>query len=210
LILLGVQELILLLWWQGWTAASAFLKHGQTVGWAVLDPYLEHVLMVCFWVLAALVTAITIEHLSSVFFDGNRSDERHFYVKRVAILTLEAFLLLSIHSSFVSSLKESREVNVSASTSPDGIHEIQLVPMSTFLDTNGLVIARAPHQMIWRTAGEIGDLLSEARGGRFVWSSDNSKVYLLLNIHEYRDHPMLGYDFRQNANVNPGTYLREK
>jgi hypothetical protein len=40
--------------------------------------------------------------------------------------------------------------------------------------------------------------LTEANDGRFAWSNDGSKVYLLLNFRQEKDFPMLGFDFVAN------------
>jgi len=206
-VLLSIQALILLLRIGGWTAASAFLKHARTIGRPILDPQLEHFLMICFWLLAALVTALLIDHVVHHSLDRSAS-EKNFYRTRIGVLLFEGFLLVSMHASFEGFASASRPVNVPGSVSPNGAHEIRLVPMSAWFDTNGIVIVRKPHSPIWRQAGEIGDLLSETDGGGFVWSDDGSKVYLLLNIRDYKDFPILGYDFNRSTDIPTDTYRK--
>jgi len=207
-VLLSIQALILLLRFGGWTAASAFVRHPRTVGRPILDPQLESLLMIGFWLLAALVTALLIDHIVHRLF-ARALIEENFYRTRIGILLFEGFLLVSMHASFEGFASQSLPVNVPGSVSPTGAHEIRLVPMAAFLDTNGIVIVRTSRWPIWRQAGEIGDLLSEIDSGQFSWSADGSRVYLLLNVHEYRDFPILGYDFNQSTNIPADTYRKQ-
>jgi hypothetical protein len=211
LALLISQALILFSWFEGWTAASAFRKYSNEVGLPVIDPQLEHQLMIAFWLLAAFVVALTIEPLinPSLSSETNLS-RRSSHKAQLGVLLFEAFLLLSLNSSFVNLMRMSRDVNVPASVSPDGTKEIQLVPMSVWIDTNGIVIERKPNSLVWRTVGEIGDSLTEADGGRFAWSNDGSKVYLLLNFRQEKDFPMLGFDFEANKQIETKTYVEQK
>lgn len=207
-VLLSIQALILLLRIGGWTAASAFVKHSRTMGRPILDPQLETLLMIGFWLLAALVTALLIDHIVHRWLARTQREE-NFYRTRIGVLLFEGFLLVSMHASFEGFASQSRPVNVPGSVSPNGAHEIRLVPMAAFFDTNGIVIVRTSHWPIWRQAGQIGDLLSETDSGRFAWSGDGSKVYLLLNIHDYKDFPILGYDFNQSTDIPADTYRKQ-
>lgn len=211
LALLISQSVILFSWFEGWTAASAFVKHSPEIGLPVIDPQLENKLMIAFWLLAAFVVALTIEHLINSFLsiEANLSSKSS-HKAQIGILLFEAFLLLSLNSSNVNDRRMSRDVNVPSSVSSDGTKEIQLVPMNAWIDMNGIVIVRNPNSLVWKTVGKIGDSLTEAEGGRFVWSNDSSRVYLLLNFYKEKDFPILGYDFEANKQIDPKSYLEQK
>jgi hypothetical protein len=211
LVLLISQSVILFAWMEGWTAASAFEKHSYEIGLPIIDPKLEHALMIAFWLIAALVVAIAIEHLlNSHFKVGASSFGKHAHKKQMLVLVFEMFLLMAVSSSIVNFRRMPSGVNVPSSLSSDGTKEIQLVPMNAWIDTNGLVIARRPNSLIWRTVGEIGDTLTGADSGRFVWLNDSSKVYLLLNFNEEKDRPVLGFDFETNKEIDLKSYVEQK
>lgn len=208
---LSLQALVLILWLGGWTAASAFEQHDNAVGRIVIDPRLEHWLMILFWLLAALVSALTIEHLINHFLStGTAPNEKHYHKVWLGFVLLQSFLLFSIYSSMPNFRRQAYEVNVPNSSSPDAAREIQLVPMNALIDTNGIVIVRKPHALFWRTVDSVGDELTGAESGRFVWSPDSSRVYLLLNVGDRKDDPVLGYDFKEAKNVDPGEYRPQK
>ncbi|HEY0404914.1 MAG TPA: hypothetical protein VGC89_04260 [Pyrinomonadaceae bacterium] len=207
LVLLIYQEVILFSWTEGWTVASAFDKSSSELGWPVIDPQLENALMMAFWLLAAFVFAMTIEHLLNCRFKLRMgSFDRASFRKKALILVCEALLLSSLNSGVVSFRRVSRDVRIASSVSADGAREARVVPLNAWIDTNGLVIARRPKSIIWRTIGTIGDSLTEAEGGRFVWSDDGSKVYLLLNYYQEQDFPILGFDFAANKAIDPKSY----
>jgi hypothetical protein len=204
--LVALQTVILVFWLEGWTAASAFVKHSRGLGRSVIDPQLEHAFMIGFWLSAALVFTLLVDHLIDIFLKNRETTGRHFYKKKISILLLEVLLLMGLHSNRVSFMRNGRNVNVVSSVSQDGMKSIQLVPMNAWIDTNGLVIVREGRSPIWSTAGEIGDSLTMADSGRFVWSTDDQTVFLLLNLHGEIDVPMLGYSFRTSMEVNPSDY----
>lgn len=205
LALVALQSVILVFWLEGWTAASAFVN-ARRLGQSVVAPQLEHVFMIGFWLWAALVFALLADHLIEVFLKNRETTGKHFYKKRIGILLLEVLLLLGLHSSVVSFKRMGPDVNVASSVSSDGIKSIQLVPMNAWFDTNGLVIVREGRSPIWSTAGAIGDTLTFADSGRFVWSTDDQTVFLLLNLHGQKDVPMYGYNFRTSMEVHPSEY----
>jgi hypothetical protein len=211
IVFLSLQTLVLILWLISWTAASAFENHDVSVGQIVIDPRLEHLLMIVFWLLAAFVSALTIEHLINHFLSKRTEPkEKNYHIVRLGFVLLQSFLLLSIYSSMPNYRRQIGEVNVPNSSSPDAVREIQLVPMNALIDTNGIVIVRKPHALFWRTVGSVGDELTGAESGRFVWSPDSSRVYLLLNVGDRKDDPVLGYDFKEAKNVEPGEYRPQK
>jgi hypothetical protein len=206
--LLISQAVVLFSWFEGWTATSAFREHAPEAGLSVIDPQLEHQIMIAFWLIAAFLLALATEHLVNSFLSSelnlsNKSSSK----AQVGVLLFEAFLLLSLNSSVVNFMRLTRNVNVPASASSDGTKEIQLVPINAWIDTNGIVIARKTNSLVWKTVGEVGDSLTEADGGRFVWSRDCTKVYLLLNFHQKKDFPMLGFNFESNRQIDPKTFV---
>ncbi len=209
LALLICQGIILFAWIQGWTAASAFRNHSPSAVLPVIDPQLEEWSMILFWLFAALVIAVSIEHLIHPFLSST-SEVRTLNKAHVSVLLFEILLLVTFNSNFVNFMRNGRDVRVSHSTSPDGNREIRLVPLNAFIDTNGIMITRKPGSPLWRTVGEIGDLLTETDGGRFVWSNDGSQVYLLVNFHDEKDLSVFGFDFRANKHLDPGTYVKSK
>ncbi|MDX6693184.1 MAG: hypothetical protein QOF02_787 [Blastocatellia bacterium] len=209
--LLIFQAVILLAWTECWTATSVFKKASLEPGWPVIDPQLESALMSAFWMIAAFVVALTVEHLLNFRFLLNpRSAKESSFRKQALILVCELLLLLALNSSVVNFGRFSRDVKIAASVSADGSKEARLVPLNAWIDVNGVLIARRPRSIIWRTIGAIGDSLTEADGGRFVWSNDGSKVYLLLNYYQEKDSPALGFDFETNTAIDPKSYAAQK
>ncbi|OLE54776.1 MAG: hypothetical protein AUG51_06630 [Acidobacteria bacterium 13_1_20CM_3_53_8] len=210
-VLLICQAMIQFSWFEGWTAASAFAKHSHGIGLTVIDPQLENKLMIIFWLLAALLVAFIIEHLINSFL----SIETNLYNKssqkaQVGTLLFAAFLLLSLNSNSMNDRRITRDIHIPASISPDGIREAQLVPMDAWIDTNGIVIVRKSRSLLWRTVGDVGDILTDADGGRFVWSNDSSKVYLLLNLSRAEEYPTLGFDFKTNQQISSKSIVGQK
>jgi hypothetical protein len=165
--------------------------------------------MIGFWLLAAFVFALLVEHLVDAFLNKRETTGKLFYLKRMGIFALEGLLLLGMYSGIVNYKRQAPDTGVATSVSPDGKRSIQLVAMNAWIDVNGLVIVREGRSLIWSTAGELGDVLTEADGGRFVWSADNSTAFLLLNLQGKKDVPMLGYNFETNMEVNPSEYRRD-
>jgi hypothetical protein len=164
--------------------------------------------MIVFWLLAAFLFALFVEHLVDALLNNRETAGEHFYLKRIGVFALEGILLLGMYSGIVNYKRQGHDTGVATSVSPDGKRSIQLVPMNAWIDVNGLVIVREGRSLIWSTAGELGDLLTEADGGRFVWSADNSTAFLLLNLRGKKDVPMLGYNFETNMEVNPSEYRK--
>lgn len=205
------QAVILFSWFEGWTAASAYMNHSREAGLPVIDPQIENRLMTIFWLSAAFVMAVLIEHLIESF----RSIKTEIVGRssrkaQMGIMLFATFLLLSLHSNVVNYCRIPRNVNIPTSLSPDGRREVQLVPINAWIDTDGIAIAREPHSLIWRTIGKVGDVLTEADRGRFVWSGDSSKVYLLLNLRGTQDYTVLGFDFKTNQPINPEAFSKQK
>lgn len=208
-VLLISQLLILFSWSQGWTAASAFQFRPSKIGLPVIDPNIERKLMIVFVLTAAGVFALIIEHLlSSVFISKPRS-LKNLNISRTCILLLEIFLFVSLFSSIVIYRQMFVVRNIPPSVSPSGSKEIKLVPMNCWIDVNGIVITRTPKSIFWKTTGQVGDILSEAESGRFVWSNDESRVYLLLNL-DGKEFPAFGFDFKANEQIDSQTYFNQE
>ena len=200
--LLILQAVILIGWIGEWTAVSAFHRAIQGDSRFVINPRLENGFLFFFWVLAAFTIAVAVEQMVNQF----RSTEENATTKppfrrQFGVLALESFLLLALNSSSTSIRSSGREVDVPASVSTDGSKKIMLMPINAFIDTNGVIVVRQ-NALISKAIGGVGDLLTEADGGRFVWSSDQSQVYLLLNLRK-QDTPVWGYDFQENKQVDP-------
>jgi len=203
--LTSLQTVILLLWFIGLTAASLYAEHPATIGQPVIDPKLEHYLMVGYWLLAALVVAIFVDHLVHSLW-SKRGREKNFYRARIGILLLVMFLLLCVQGSRISFARMAINDKVPSSVSPTGAYEIELVPMAAFFDQNGVVIARNGRSPIWFRVGEIGDLLTDAKSGRFAWTEDGSKAYLLLTFYDRKDWPAVGYDVKAGKHLEGASY----
>lgn len=205
-LLLILQAVVLLCWIRGWTAVSAFHLAIQGGSRFVINPRLEDGLLIVFWVLAAFTIAVAVEQMVNQFrsTEGNVSARAH-HKRQLGVLALESFLLLGLSSSSTNIRNSARDVNVPASVSSDGNKKIMLIPINAFIDTNGVIVVRQ-NALVSKAVGGVGDLLTEADGGRFVWASDQSQVYLLLNLRK-QDTPVWGYDFREKKQVDPNNLV---
>lgn len=201
--LLMSQALILTAWLLGLTAESAFDRHSP-LGHPILDPQVEWVLMKIFWIGAALVL------LSAIIGLAKNRLSREFCLPTntrrilVLLLLLEGFIVVTLTVSSVNYRRSFYRSSVS-SVSPGANREIRLVPMNAGFDVNGVVISRRPGALVWRTVGEVGDLLSESDGERFVWADNDSKAYLVFQLRE-NEVPVFGFDFAKNQSVDSKSY----
>lgn len=197
--LFAAQAGIITLWLLGWTGASFYWNHSTRVGAIVLDPSIESYLMTGFWILVAIVLALGVEGIIDSFLASQSLFEtRHLGL--VALLICEVFLLSLMRFGRIGFVGSSERAAVS-SRSPSGNREIRLLPMQSFMDTNGIVIQREQRSIVWRSVGQIGDLLTESSEERFIWS-DESRVFLLSKIHG-TEYPVIGFDFSTRKNIDP-------
>lgn len=201
LILFVIQEAVLIVWMQGWTAESYFAGHMRSLGSPILDPHLEQRLMLLFWIAAAVILSITIESLINSFLSIHPTFTKYSARLLVLLLLFEATLLVLVQFSSTNGRRVTWRPQVS-SLSPTGAREARLVPMDAFIDVNGLVIAREPGAWVWRTVGRIGDILTESQDVRFEWSERDSKLFLLLDVRG-REYPVIGFDFAANRQIEP-------
>lgn len=205
LILFVIQEVVLIVWMQGWTAESYYAGYMLSLGSPIIDPDLEQRLMRAFWIVAAVILSITIESLINSFLSSQPTFTKYSPRLLVLLLLCEATLLVLVQFSSTNSWRVTWRPQVS-SLSPSGTREARLIPMNAFIDMNGLVIAREPGARVWRTIGRVGDILTESRNVRFDWSDRDSKVFLLLDTRG-REYPVLGFDFRTNQEIDQGQVI---
>jgi len=201
-----VQAAIVLIWMRGWTAQSYFVNHLRVPNIIILDPLLERYLMAAFWIVVAIVFALGVEQIINSFL----ASEPKFaatHGKLVVVLICEIFLLTLLQFGRVSFVGTA-ERSAASSTSPSGTREIQLLPMAVFFDTNGVVIRREDRSIIWRSVGEIGDILTDSKGARFVWADHDSRVFLLLKLPE-KEYAVAGFDFAIHQDLDPTDWNRD-
>jgi len=206
LIFLMSQAILLTVWSFGWTAESAFNRH-LPIGAPVLDPQLDWVLMNLFWVGAAFALGLASEAMLHRYLSHEAGFPTRTRRMVILLVLLEGFLVVSLTVSRVNYRRYGRGCfkPIVSSAARGANREIRLLPMNAGFDTNGLVISRRPRALVWRTAGEIGDLLSESDGERFVWADHDSKAYLLFQLRG-GEVPVFGFDFVSNQSVEPKLY----